>query len=102
MSPRNSVCFYVLPTRLDLTRRPDDCCCCCCYCSAHLSTQPRTLVIDTWEAFDDDMTFNLGGDENVSVGARSLVFPVLVVLVVVAAAVVGVAFGCATRFSDCL
>lgn len=26
------------------------------------SLQPRTLVIDTWEAFDDDMTFNLGGE----------------------------------------
>lgn len=26
-------------------------------------SQPRTLVIDTWEAFDDDMTFNLGGEE---------------------------------------
>ncbi|CAN0155439.1 unnamed protein product, partial [Pylaiella littoralis] len=22
--------------------------------------RPRTLVIDTWEAFDDEMTFNLG------------------------------------------
>ncbi|CAM9797634.1 unnamed protein product [Ectocarpus sp. 12 AP-2014] len=26
------------------------------------AAMPRTLVIDTWEAFDDDMTFNLGGD----------------------------------------
>jgi hypothetical protein len=24
--------------------------------------QPRTIIIDTWEAFDDAMTFNLGGD----------------------------------------
>ncbi|CAM9904241.1 unnamed protein product, partial [Laminaria digitata] len=41
------------------------------YCNKYASKRPgtaleaslpRTLVIDTWEAFDDDMTFNLGGD----------------------------------------
>ncbi|CAN0411133.1 unnamed protein product, partial [Pylaiella littoralis] len=41
------------------------------YCNKYVSKRPgtplkaalpRTLVIDTWEAFDDKMTFNLGGD----------------------------------------
>ncbi|CAN0155687.1 unnamed protein product, partial [Pylaiella littoralis] len=29
--------------------------------SSYCVRKPRTLVIDTWEAFDDEMTFNLGG-----------------------------------------
>lgn len=24
--------------------------------------QPKTVIVDTWEAFDDSLTFNLGGD----------------------------------------
>ena len=54
--------------------------------------QPRTLVIDTWEAFDDDMTFNLGGDETCP----------LVVLLSVGAVVVGGGggFGAFCRATD--
>jgi hypothetical protein len=36
-----------------------NCCPLLCCCNA---LQPRTIIIDTWEAFDDAMTFNLGGD----------------------------------------
>jgi hypothetical protein len=31
-------------------------------CTTAATAQPRTIVVDTWEAFDDKMTFNLGGD----------------------------------------